>query len=227
MYSHKDVKVLLYKKKLNATSLIDIIDSLSVITLSELVKDLKLKEGSGELKNVEYTDSLYVFTDGNCKNNGKKNARAAYGIYFPEERYKEFNKTGLVTEGPTNQKAELTAMKEALKAVHNILGEHISKKDNISVTIVSDSIYSINCVTKWSANWLKNDFKTSKGEKVKNESIIRSILKYMEAIKTLGVEVSYRHIHSHTNEPADKDSFRHFLWHGNYMVDSQINKALD
>jgi len=220
MASHEKVKILLYKNKLNAKSLIDILEDLSPTTLSGLVTDLQLNRVNDTKK------TFYVFTDGNCKNNGKKNARAAYGIYFTDERYKEFNKTGIVTDGPTNQKAELTAMKEALKSIYSICRNESENETLGCITIVSDSIYSINCVTKWSVNWSKNDFKTSKGEKVKNESIIRSILKYMEAIKNLGVEVLYRHIHSHTNEPVNKDSFEHFLWYGNYMVDSQINKAL-
>lgn len=68
----KDViKTSMFKKNINTLSSIQLLDLLSNDTILHMYNDIVVKQSS----------RIYIFTDGNCKNNGKKNAIAAYCIY--------------------------------------------------------------------------------------------------------------------------------------------------
>jgi ribonuclease HI len=163
-------------------------------------------------------NTCYVFTDGNCKNNGKVSAHGAYGVYFPDKS--EWNSVGIVHDA-TNQKAELTAFAVAF--------ETIQKRcftDTQTIMVCSDSVYSINCMTKWLRNWEKNGWKTSKGETVKNKDLICRAATAMNSIKESGMNVSFQHVFAHKAAPKDTLSHQHFLWYGNNKVDTMINELL-
>ena len=64
----------------------------------------------------DYSNSLYVYTDGACTNNGSSNARAGIGIFFSKDS--EFNQSiELVGDKLTNNVAELTAIINAIKII--------------------------------------------------------------------------------------------------------------
>lgn len=153
---------------------------------------------------VKIDDSTnYVYTDGSCINNGKKNASGGYGVFFGDNDKKNISTR---MEGKTtNNKAELQAILESLKVIKNLKQKYF---------IVSDSKYSINCVTKWNKNWIKNNWKTSKGTDVSNKDIIQGILKLMEV-----VDVEYIHVNSHKTPPTNKNSIEYKHWYGNHMAD--------
>lgn len=165
---------------------------------------------------------LYIFSDGNCKSNGKKNARGGYSVYFGKELpFLQFNMTSLggVTHIPTNNIMELNSILYIFKT----LSENLSLFKDINIVIVSDSQYSINAITKWSDNWIKNGWKNSKGEEVKNKELIQEILELKN--KTSG-NVKFKHVFSHLKEPKNKESLEWFIWNGNNIVDTNINKML-
>ena len=91
--------------------------------------------------------------------------------------------------------------------------------------ICTDSMYSINCIEKWCKSWLKNNWKNAKGQDVKNQDIIKSILEYQTNItsKNLNITLKFKHVFSHTKQPSDKDSLQYKLWYGNKKVDDNIN----
>ena len=64
---------------------------------------------------------MKIYTDGACTNNGRKNAKAGYGIYFGENDPR--NTSGLI-EGikQTNNVAELTA----ILYVYDIVSDEIN-----------------------------------------------------------------------------------------------------
>lgn len=225
MTTKKDFEIFLYKNKLNSKTLIDILPQLSSKTISNLYNDLEqLYKSKNTDKN---TDKLYIFTDGGSSRNGKPECKAAYSVLFTEESesimYK-FNTTRMVIKEPSNNKAELSAIKYVYKTIY----ENIDVFENKNVVICTDSMYSINCITKWSSNWIKNDWKNSKGERVKNQDIIKTILDYKKTIRESGknVEVEFKHLFSHIQEPDDKNSQAYFLWYGNNYVDKNIGKIL-
>lgn len=56
---------------------------------------------------------LEVFTDGACSHNGRPNARAGYGVYFEKES--SHNISARLKDKPTNQRAEMAAVLEAIR----------------------------------------------------------------------------------------------------------------
>ena len=144
-------------------------------------------------------DSFIIYTDGACKNNGSKKAKAGIGVYFSKRNDIKINDISqeLLCEKPTNNKAELTAILEALKKCYEY-----KIKENI--IIYTDSDYCIKCITCWYPEWIKHPNINKK----KNIDILNEIFKYYN-----GKTIKLIHIRSHTglqdehsigNEYADK-----------------------
>jgi ribonuclease HI len=220
--SKKDLEIFLYKNKLNTLTLIDILPNLSSKTISNLVNDLNVLLP----KSTEQSDKIHVFTDGNCKKNGKTDSKGGYGIFFTEDENSilyQFNTVRKLVENPTNQKAELSAILKLFKIVDN--NHDIFK--NKEIVVCTDSMYSINCITKWSLNWELNNWKTSKGEDVKNASIIKMIMELKKNIESINIKISFKHVFSHVKKPENENSLEYFYWYGNNKVDNMINEILD
>lgn len=104
---------------------------------------------------------LFAYTDRAASNNGTDICRASYAVWFDEDDPR--NLSGLVEVEPSNQAAELTAIRNALE---------ILKDDPRPHVIVTDSQYSISCLTEWIHNWRTNSWRTSGGKPVKHRKII-------------------------------------------------------
>lgn len=168
----------------------------SVVTLKDLTQE---------------QDLIYLFTDGACKNNGYPNAKASYAVYCNSTQC-DISVVKRLEENPTNQRAELMAILEALQTITDY---NLDK-----VVIVSDSMYAINCVTKWCDAWEKNNWKNSKKQPVKNADIIKQILNYKCTY------VNFYHIYSHQCAPEQSDDLLYKLWLGNNTVDGLCNSVL-
>jgi ribonuclease HI len=220
--SRKELELYLYKNKLNDLPLTEVICKLSSKTIKNILDDL-------DKDNVKYestNDIIYVFTDGNCKKNGRKDAKAGYCVFFTENEdsiYYTLNKCGIITNEPTNQKAELTAMYN----LFNIIEENEHLFENKIINICSDSQYTIKCVTELYKNWEKNGYKTSKNEDVKNSDLIKKIVNLKENIKNKNdITINFKHVFSHTVEPNNKDTLEHYIWKGNKICDELINELI-
>jgi len=132
--------------------------------------------------------NLIVFTDGSALNNGKKNAKAGCGIVFPNypELTKSFPLKGSIQ---TNNRAEFSACIEAIK-----VSDIINPDKRLPLTICTDSELLINTVTKWMANWRKNNWRKSDGKEVLNLDLIKDL--YDLTKKRV---VHWRHVRAHTN----------------------------
>jgi ribonuclease HI len=214
--SGEKLELFLYKTKLDTKTLSDLIPFLKEKTVHNILQDLQVFQVK---ENEDVTDDkIYIFTDGGCKNNGKNNAKGAYSVFF--EEHSSLNKSGLVISEPTNQKAELTAILKSLE----ILNENSEYFKNKQIVIVTDSMYSINCVTKWSKNWKTNGWKNAKGQSIKNKEIIVEIVDLYEKLEK---PPKFQHVFSHTKEPSEKNTLAYQLWYGNYQVDKAINDLLE
>jgi len=140
---------------------------------------------------------IIVFTDGACQKNGKVNARAGYGIHFPNKEMPDISEP-LPIKPCTNQRAELYAIYIAVKLI-------IDNPNFNSITIYTDSMYSINCLTKWIYKWQKENSLEDK----KNLDLILPLVKMINSYKNITI----KHVFSHTgkkdfesigNEMADK-----------------------
>ena len=106
-------------------------------------KFVKVKKSGIKLKRRENKESITVYTDGACVNNGKPDARSGYGIYFGRDDAR--NVSERYTGPQTNNVAELLAIIRAL----TILKENI--EEGTEVKINSDSKYAIRCCTTYGA----------------------------------------------------------------------------
>lgn len=95
-----------------------------------------------------------IFTDGACSGN------PGIGGWGALLRYKDIEKElSGGEENTTNNRMELTAVLEALKAL----------KTTCNITLYTDSKYVMCGITEWLENWKKNGWKTSnKKNAVKN-----------------------------------------------------------
>ncbi|WP_315121521.1 ribonuclease HI [uncultured Clostridium sp.] len=111
---------------------------------------------------------ITIYTDGACRGNGKENTIGAYGIVLMYNEHKKEIKKAV--KNTTNNIMELTAVIEAL----NIL------KEPCEVQLYSDSAYVVNAVNnKWIDSWLKNGWKTSSKEPVKNRELWESLIELL------------------------------------------------
>ncbi len=101
-----------------------------------------------------------AYTDGACSGNP---GPGGWGVYLIAE-----NDAGIVVKeetlygknrDTTNQMMELTAAIQALESL---------KRENVNVTIFTDSKYVVDGITKWIFGWLKNDWSTASKKPVAN-----------------------------------------------------------
>lgn len=219
MTSQKDFEIFLYKNKINEKTLMEVFHKLSSKTIKYIMNDL------GSNKDETEQNTVYAFTDGGCKNNGKPNAKGGYAVFFSDKtecEYFKLNKVGLIVSDPTNQKAELTAMYH----LFNILKENKALFANKKVVVCSDSMYSIKCINEWCKKWEMNNWKTSKGEAVKNCDLIQKMVNIKKQCEDGKIEVIFKHVFSHTVAPIDKTTKDYMLWYGNDTVDKMINELI-
>ena len=100
-----------------------------------------------------------VYTDGSCRRTGT----GGYG-YIVVKDGNIIERFVRREENTTNQRMELKALIEAYKYCRN--------NDIANAEIYSDSAYCLNCAfDKWYVNWEKNNFISTKGNKVKNQDL--------------------------------------------------------
>lgn len=135
---------------------------------------------------------VIIYADGGCRGNGKDKAIGGYGaILIYGNKIKEIKKG---FKNTTNNIMELTAVIDALLLL----------KEPCSVLLHSDSAYVINAFKQnWVGNWVKNGWKTSNKEPVKNKELWEKLLELtnyhnIEFIKVKG------HSDNELNNRVDK-----------------------
>ncbi|PFH61553.1 hypothetical protein XA68_17056 [Ophiocordyceps unilateralis] len=162
---------------------------------------LQLSGGKKRVMAASSEDMLKIYTDGSSLANGKVGCRAGVGVYFGDGDVRNVSER-LEGELQTNQRAELMAMLRALQ---------IAPRSQ-TVQIVSDSQYSINCVTQWAVGWKLKDWMTATGEKVKNQDIIRAVLDKIDERTLAGANTYFHWVKGHSsdrgNQAADRLAVR-------------------
>ena len=166
----------------------------------------------------ESKQTLHIFTDGACTNNGKKFAKASWAfvvvdkdqtteIGYNSEKLKPF-------EPQTNQRAELNALLRGLQYAVQTL-----KTDSTPITIWSDSEYAIHCTSKWGPTWWRNDWK-KKGGEIQHLDLIRELVPLYSQYK---VQIEIKWIEAHTQGARQSQ----FPWCWNHRVDQAATDALN
>jgi ribonuclease HI len=179
--------------------------------LIECLSESELQNLHAKLTKLPDSNVEIVYTDGGCTKNGKHDALAGYSVYFTEGDTR--NTTNLVPSNlqNTNNVAELLGIKKALELVN-------PEKE---ILLYTDSLYSIKCITLWSKGWIKNGWKNSKKENVKNKELIQEILGLLQTLK-----VTFNHVKSHMIEPKDRNSLEWRNWNGNFQCDKNVSNLL-
>lgn len=131
---------------------------------------------------------VIVFTDGACTNNGKSKARAAWAVWFPDHQSISAADFVPEDENQTNQRAELTAIRNSVKIVEK------NFSNDTDLQIFTDSQYSKDCLTKWLPAWVSNDWKTKQGKPVCHRDLIEETSNILSMFKSYTVI----HVEAHT-----------------------------
>lgn len=106
-------------------------------------------------------DKVIIYTDGACSGNPGPGGWGAILMYKDNKKEISGGK-----KNTTNNEMELTAVIEGLKML----------KYPCEVELYSDSAYVINAfLQKWIDNWVKNNWKTSNKEPVKNQELWKEL----------------------------------------------------
>ncbi len=110
-----------------------------------------------------------IYTDGACRGNGKETSVGAFGIVLIYNgTRKEYKQAFLNT---TNNIMELSAVVKALSML----------KEPCSVKVYSDSAYVVNAINQnWIVNWVKNGWRTSNKEPVKNKELWEELIELLK-----------------------------------------------
>ena len=157
---------------------------------------------------------INVFTDGSCTRNGKTGARGGIGVFFADGDPRNFSGPQI---GPrhSNQLGELQAIRKCLEILYPV-------RNSAKIVLYTDSMYGINCLTKWIVNWKKSGWKNSKKQDVAHKELIQEIDRFHQSYRS----IELRHVRSHQIEPHDKRSEAYMIWYGNFKADELASKQL-
>lgn len=143
-----------------------------------------------------------VYTDGSCINNPGAGGWAV--VFNTEYSYTHICGGEKYT---TNNRMELRAVIEAFKEINSM---HLLNNDKVlEFELFCDSAYVVNSINNgWIEKWLVNDWKTTKGESVKNKDLWMEVHKAKSVLDKNGVKIRLIKIKGHAgnlyNELVDK-----------------------
>jgi len=149
----------------------------SVLDLAQGPTPLRVKSG------------LRVFTDGSCTANGRRGARAGIGVYATRDDVpiKAHSAPLAADEPQTNQRAELQAL------YHGLV--FISEQPSPVANVYTDSKYSLDCLQKWSARWIKDNWRKADGKPVLHQDLLKPMVALWSR---LSKSVTLHHVAAHT-----------------------------
>ena len=128
---------------------------------------------------------IEIHTDGSCLENPGNGGWAAIIILNGSKKKISGNE-----KNTTNNRMELIAPINALKSINS----------NEEIHIYTDSQYVKLGITEWINNWVKNNWKTSKKEEVKNKDLWTELY---DLNKTLNVRWNW--IKAHAGNPLNEE----------------------
>jgi ribonuclease HI len=116
-----------------------------------------------------------IYCDGACSGNGTARATGGWAwAYWPGVARGEPTAAGakalICPPHATNQRAELTALLEAMRWASK------SGLNHKAVAFYSDSLYAINCASKWGPSWKRKGWKRDSGEALQNLDLIQPLV---------------------------------------------------
>lgn len=135
---------------------------------------------------------LRIYTDGACSGNQNRDNLGGWGAILEFAGHEKELYGG--EADTTNNRMEMTALLEALKAI---------KKNGQTIHVFSDSSYLMDCFRKkWYVNWQKNGWKTSGKKPVENQDLWKALLQY-----TALHEISFFRVKGHVDVTSKTTDF--------------------
>lgn len=126
-----------------------------------------------ERRSREKIIALEIYTDGSLKKTGNMTF-GGWGFIVVQDSKKVYEACGSEPH-TTNQRMELTAIKEALRYAQSV------RRLNERVTIYSDSAYAINCYEQdWYIKWMNNGWENSLKQPVANQDLWVEIIPFFD-----------------------------------------------
>lgn len=114
---------------------------------------------------------LIIYADGACKNNQSSNKEKVIGgwgflILYTNKEGKEIKLERFNGKiNTTNNEMELTAIIESLKVL----------KQSCEIDLYTDSKYAVQGMNEWIKNWIKNNWKGSNKQVIKNVELWKEL----------------------------------------------------
>ncbi len=139
---------------------------------------------------------INIYCDGACSPNPGKSG-TGMAVYKQQQLVELWY--GLYEPMGTNNTAELNGMLAAFKYAQ----AHIQQGKTVQV--LSDSKYSIDCITKWAKGWQAKGWTRGKGEEIKNLEVIKQCFSLYQALKS---HLIISHVKGHSNNEGNELSDR-------------------
>jgi len=143
---------------------------------------------------------INIYCDGACSPNPGKSGT---GIAIYENINGKSQLTslwyGLYQANGTNNTAELNGLLKSFQVAQKYITQ------NKEVQILSDSKYSIDCITKWAKGWQAKGWTRGKGEEIKNLELIKQCFSLYQKLKT---KLTITHVKGHANIEGNELSDR-------------------
>ena len=153
-----------------------------------------------ELQKHTEAKATLVFTDGSSLNNNSQDhsiRSAGIGVFFGENDPRNLSEK-FTLEPITNQRAELFA---AIRGLEILIKEEV----DAPAVIITDSMYTVNCMLFWIKNWARNNWISFRGAPVLNKDLIERLNNtYVECKKIR--PVTFLHVPGHCNIPGNTEA---------------------
>jgi len=136
---------------------------------------------------------IEIYCDGACSPNPGKSGTgiAVYELGKVTSLY-----FGLYEKNGTNNTAELNGLLSSFQLAGHFIEKNSKKNSEQSICILSDSKYSIDCITKWAKGWQAKGWTRGKGEEIKNLALVQQCY---ALYKTMHTKITIRHVKGHAN----------------------------
>tara|TARA_R110001592_G_scaffold6803_3_gene37260 strand:- start:8909 stop:9787 length:879 start_codon:yes stop_codon:yes gene_type:complete len=145
---------------------------------------------------AKVTAEIQIYCDGACSPNPGKSGT---GLALYQQGKISSLYYGLYQPNGTNNTAELNGLLYSFK----LAKKHLGEVDQVQ--ILSDSKYSIDCITKWAKGWQAKGWTRGKGEEIKNLDLIKECFSLYQEIKQ---QLIISHVKGHANIEGNELSDR-------------------
>ncbi|GAB0133779.1 hypothetical protein EsDP_00002175 [Epichloe bromicola] len=161
------------------------------------------------LRYIRHDDSqqMLIYADGACLYNGQANARAGWAFVLkPTTDQSRGHISGrLENKGPFGDPSDQTSNRAELRAILAALRfRHWAGEGFKTLVFATDSVYVAKGATQWAQTWLRNGWRTSTTEAVKNKDLWEMLLGEVERWDSWGLKIQFWRISRALNEGADQ-----------------------